>query len=155
MSGLEGVLNEIMADFKKKIEDVIPTIPPKIATDLEPEFKKIISTAIDGFYYFPQGKFYKRTGNFNSVKDSVRVYGTSSSLVIYVGEDTMSSYPGMFNQPLDASTAFDYFYMNGEHGHGKWNIGYSYSPDKYVEDQSGYIETLIGNSIGEILNSLI
>lgn len=157
MSDLRGVLNQIMEDFNKKIVTSIPLITSQIALDLEPKFKEIVSTAIDGFYMNAQPKVYNRTGNFDNMKNSVKVSSTPRSIIIEVGEDTMSDYPGMYNQSLDASTAFDYFYMNGEHGHGKWCIGYSYPPDEYVESQlnSAEIDNIIGNSIDKVLNTIM
>ena len=156
MSDLKSVLNDIMNEYKNKVIQSIPKMTQQIAIDLEPQFKEIVSTAIDGFYMNAQPKMYDRTGNFDSIKDSVKVSASRNEVTIHVGEENMSSYPGMFGQALDSSTAFDYFYLNGEHGHGKWNIGYSYPPFQYVEDKLNSIEVqnVISNSVQKILDDI-
>ena len=156
MPSIRSELEAIMNEWKAKVEAAIPQMCAEIAKELEPEFKRIVSDAIDGFYFYPQGQVYNRTGNFDSAKNSTKVYASGTSIIIHVGEETMSSYLGAYGKPLDPSTAFDFFYMQGEHGHGWMNIGYSYPPYQYVESQlnSAKIDRLIQNAVGKVIDSL-
>ena len=50
------------------------------------------------------------------------------------------------------STAFDYMFMDGEHGHGKWMMHQSLPPYMYVERD---IESGFGGRLDKIINSRI
>ena len=45
----------------------------------------------------------------------------------------MNTYPGWLGQPLNAATAFDYMFMNGEHGYGRWMMHQSIPPFEIVD----------------------
>ena len=64
----------------------------------------------------------------------------------------MDSYAGWFGQTLQSSTAFDYMFMNGQHGHGQWMMRQSLPPYMYVERD---IESGFGERLGDIVNKKI
>lgn len=138
-------VNEITENVKEKIVTAVERNKPRIiksaAKAIEFEIKKYTSTAIDGYYMFPQGRIYERTGTFDDMKNSVKIEVEGNSIYASIGDD-MSSYPGMFGMSLDGDVAWNYMFEQGEHGHGKYNIGYSMPPIQYVQNKidSGMIQ---------------
>ena len=60
------------------------------------------------------------------------------------------------HQELNASIAFDYMFMNGEHGHGHWMMHRSIPPYMYVERDiesgfNGRLDKIINKRVDEIL----
>lgn len=99
---------------------------------------------------------YERTYNFMKILDSTRTRGKGNILRFSVDSGAMDSYVGWFGQSLQPSTAFDYMFMDGEHGHGKWMMHQSLPPYMYVERdiESGFggrLDKIVNNRIDQIL----
>ena len=65
-------------------------------------------------------------------------------------------YPTYEKQSLQANIAFDYMFMNGEHGHGRWMMHQSISPFDRVDRDflsgfGGRVQKIIDNRAKKIL----
>ena len=67
----------------------------------------------------------------------------------------MDTYPGWLGQPLNIATAFDYMFMNGEHGHGRWMMHQSIPPFEIVDKDfqngfGGHVQKIIDRKAKEL-----
>lgn len=65
-------------------------------------------------------------------------------------------YEGYQREPLSADAAFDFMFMGGEHGHGRWMMHRSLPPYMYVERDvstgwDGRLDKIVNTKMEEIL----
>lgn len=142
----------IYADFKKKLDRIENHIAEEVAPQANELLKESVRYSLIDWYndYTPQS--YERTYNFMKILDSTRTRGKGNILRFSVDSGAMDSYVGWFGQSLQPSTAFDYMFMDGEHGHRKWIMHQSLPPYMYVERD---IESGFGGRLDDIINKRI
>jgi len=140
------------ADFKKKLDRIENHIAEEVAPQANELLKESVRYSLIDWYndYTPQS--YERTYNFMKILDSTRTRGKGNVLHFSVDSGAMDSYVGWFDQSLQPSTAFDYMFMDGEHGHGKWMMHQSLPLYMYVERD---IESGFGSRLDKIINNRI
>lgn len=146
----------IYGDFKKKIDRIENHIAEEIAPQANRLFQESVRYALVDWYNDYEPQFYKRTNNFLGAYKSAKTIGKGKILSFSVDSDLMDSYDGWFGKSLQSSIAFDYMFMQGEHGHGKWMMHQSLPPYMYIERdiESGFggrLDKIINNKIEEIL----
>ena len=147
---------DIYGDFKKKLDRIENHLAEEVAPQANELLKESVRFSLVDWYndYTPQS--YERTYNFMKILDNTKTRGERNILSFIVDSGSMDSYPGFYGNSLQPSTAFDFMFMNGEHGHGKWMMHRSLPPYMYVERdiESGFggrLDTIINNRIEEIL----
>ena len=146
----------IYADLKSKLSRIENNIAEEIAPQANEYFKESVRYALVDWYNDYDPKTYERTRNFMNILNSTRASGHGNILSFIVDSGSMNTYPGWFNKNLQPSTAFDFMFMNGKHGHGNWMMHKSLPPYMYVEQdiESGFggrLDNLINNRIDKIL----
>ena len=133
---LEAILKKKMAEAEKKIAE-------KAAPRINNLFKESVANAMVDYYDSYDPRVYERTNNFMSVYRTAETIGKGNVLTMTVNSDNMHSYPSMFEngKSLDPDIAYEYFFKNGEHGHGKWMMTKSIPPelliDRDIDDKFG------------------
>ena len=147
---------DIYGDFKKKLDRIENHLAEEVAPQVNELLKESVGFSLVDWYndYTPQS--YKRTYNFMKILDNTKTRGERNILSFIVDSGSMDSYSGFYGNSLQPSTAFDFMFMNGEHGHGKWMMHRSLPPYMYVERdiESGFggrLDKIINNRIEEIL----
>lgn len=158
------MVKDIYGDFKKKLDRIENHLAEEVAPQANELLKESVRFSLVDWYndYTPQS--YERTYNFMKILDNTKTRGERNILSFIVDSDAMSDYQGWKNKSLDASVAFDFMFMNGEHGHDKkgfegkhhWMMHRSLPPYMYVERdiESGFggrLDKIINNRIEEIL----
>lgn len=165
--------NNGLDDLIKKLDRIENHLSEEIAPEVNELLKESVRFSLIDWYndYDPQD--YQRTYNFMNILNNTRTIGKGNLITMYVDSGSMSNYPGWngygygnsytigksekySNQKLNASIAFDFMFMNGEHGHGKWMMHQSLSPYMYVDADirdgfGGRINKVINNKIEKIL----
>jgi hypothetical protein len=144
-------------DWNKQLIDLKEHIAEKIAPEVNKLFKESVSYSLVDYYndYNPQA--YQRTNNFMNVLKSARTSGKGNVITMSVDSGYMNSYPSWIGgNKLQPSTAFDFFFMGGEHGHGRWMMKQSLPPYMYVDAdiESGFggrIDKIIDKEVDKIL----
>lgn len=144
-------------DLIKKLDRIENHLAEEIAPDINKLLKESVRFSLVDWYNDYDPKSYKRTNNFMKILDSTRTSGRGNSLTMSIDSGSMDNYPGFYNQKLQPSTAFDFMFMNGEHGHGKWMMHQSLPPYMYVDADindgfGGRVNQVINNGIKRILN---
>lgn len=102
------------------------------------------------------------------ILESTRTSAKGNLLLMSVDSGNMHNYPGwtginltndgsaVGKNTLIANYAFDFMFMNGEHGHGRWMMHQSIPPYMYVEDDiydgfGGRVNKVINKTIEKIL----
>ena len=139
-------------DLISKLEKLNDNLAEEIAPEVNKLLKESVNFSLVDWYNDYDPKMYKRTNNSNSTK----TIGEGDTLIMTVDSSTMTDYPGFGVQTLDADTAFDYFFMNGEHGHGKYMMHQSIPPYMTIENDisdgfGGRIDDIITKKINEFL----
>ena len=147
---------DIYGDFKKKLDRIENHLAEEVTPQANELLKESVRFSLVDWYndYTPQS--YERTYNFMKILDNTKTRGERNTLSFIVDSGSMDSYPGFYGNSLQPSTAFDFMFMNGEHGHGKWMMHRSLPPYMYVERdiESGFggrLDKIINNRIEEIL----
>ena len=165
----------IYGDFKKKLDRIENHLAEEVAPQANELLKESVRFSLVDWYndYTPQS--YERTYNFMKILDNTKTRGKRNTLSFIVDSGAMNTYIGWAghgygntydlprddnqysnkkgnHQKLNASIAFDYMFMNGEHGHGKWMMHRSLPPYMYVERD---IESGFGGRLDKIINSRI
>ena len=147
---------DIYGDFKKKLDRIENHLAEEVAPQANELLKESVRFSLVDWYndYTPQS--YERTYNFMKILDNTKTRGKRNILSFIVDSGSMDSYPGFYGNSLQPSTAFDFMFMNGEHGHGKWMMHRSLPPYMYVERDiergfGGRLDKIINNKIEEIL----
>lgn len=128
----------------------------EVAPKVNELLKESVRYALVDWYndYDPQS--YERTYNFMKILDNTKTSGKGNLLVMTVDSGSMSNYPGWMGQKLQPSTAFDYFFMNGEHGNGELLKHVSIPPYMYVDaDISSGFDGRINKIIDETVDKIM
>lgn len=138
------------------IIDKIRIIENHLAEEIAPQVNELLKESVRfsliDWYNDYDPKSYERTYNFMKILDNTKTKGKGNRLTMRIDSGVMNNYPGFWGQTLQPSTAFDYMFMNGEHGHGRWMMHRSLSPYMYVERD---IESGFGDRLDKIVNKKI
>ena len=145
-------LNELIS----KLEKLNNNLAEEIAPEVNKLFKESVNISLVDWYNDYDPKVYKRTNNFMRSSNSAKTTGEGNILIMSVDSSPMSDYPGFWGQTLDADAAFDFFFMNGEHGHGKFMMHQSLPPYMAIESDisdgfGGRIDGIVDEKIRQIL----
>lgn len=140
----------------KKLDRIKNHLAEEIAPDVNKLLKESVRFSLIDWYndYDPQD--YKRTYNFMRILDNTKTSGTGNLVTMTIDSGSMNNYPGWGEQHLQASTAYEFMFVNGEHGHGKWMKHKSIPPYMYVDADicsgfNGRINNIIDKTIEKIL----
>lgn len=135
----------------QKYQKAAENIASKVAPEINKLLKESVEKSIAEYYKSYTPEDYQRTYNFMKVVDSSKTTGNGNNLIMSVNSGYMNNYPGFsgrgygntysiderphkYEHPkLNASIAFDFFFKNGEHGHGDWLKATSTPPDELVQ----------------------
>lgn len=162
-------------DLIQKLNRIENHLAEEIAPQINGLLKESVhQSLIDWYNDYPNGD-YVRTQNLMSIVRSAKTSGKGNALRLSVDSGYMSNYTGWNGgiysntysipnngietykgQRLNASIAFDFMFMNGEHGHGKWFKYQSIPPYLSVNSDitnmfNGQANVIINNTIGKIL----
>ena len=155
---------DIYGDFKKKLDRIENHLAEEVAPQVNELLKESVGFSLVDWYndYTPQS--YERTYNFMKILDNTKTRGKRNVLSFVVDSGSMNSYSGFYGNSLQPRTAFDFMFMNGEHGHDKkgfegkhhWMMHRSLPLYMYVERDiesgfGGQLDKIINNRIEEIL----
>ncbi len=143
-------------DLIKKLDRVQNHLGEEIAPAVNELLNESVYRSLIDWYNDYDPEDYERTNNFMRILESTRTSAKGNLITMTVDSDSMNSYPGFFNQSLQPSTAFDFMFMNGEHGHGHWMMHQSTPSYLYVESEiysgfKGKVNKVINNTIERIL----
>lgn len=143
-------------DLIKKLDRVQNHLGEEIAPAVNELLNESVYRSLIDWYNDYDPEDYERTNNFMRILESTRTSAKGNLITMTVDSDSMNSYPGFFNQSLQPSTAFDFMFMNGKHGHGHWMMHQSTPPYLYVESEiysgfKGKVNKVINNTIERIL----
>lgn len=147
-------------DLTSMILGDINKIEKQLAKEVAPEINKLFKDSVYNslirWYGDYNPKSYERTNNFMNVYQSAKTTANGNVLNLQVNYFLMDAYPGWHNQSLDPATAFDFMFMNGEHGHGRWMMHQSTPPyeviDRDFQSQfGGRVQKIIDNKVKKIL----
>lgn len=151
-------------DLIDKLSKIKNNLAEIVAPDVNKLFKESVTFSLVDWYNSYDPHIYKRTNNFMSVVNTARTTGTGNIITMSVDSSLMNDYPGFeippyegyVKQSLNASTAFDYFFMNGEHGHGRWLMKTSLPPYMYVDADiidgfGGRVTSVVNAAISKIM----
>lgn len=143
-------------DLISKLEKLNNNLAEEIAPEVNKLLKESVNFSLVDWYNDYDPKVYKRTNNFMRSSNSAKTTGEGNTLIMSVDSSPMSDYPGFWGQTLDADAAFDFFFMNGEHGHGKYMMHQSLPPYMAIENDisdgfGGRIDDIITKKINEAL----
>ena len=156
--------NNIYGDFKKKLDRIENHLAEEVAPQVNELLKESVRYSLIDWYNDYDPNMYKRTYNFMKILDRTRTSGKRNILTLSVDSGAMNSYQGFDEPPykgyekqsLQPSAAFDFMFMNGEHGHGHWMMHRSIPPYMYVDRDimtgwNGRLDKLINDRIDKIL----
>lgn len=156
--------NNLYGDFKKKLDRIQNHMAEEVAPQVNELLKESVRYSLIDWYNDYEPNMYKRTYNFMKILDSIRTSGKGNILTLSVDSSAMNPYQGFDEPPykgyekqlLNTGTAFDYMFMNGEHGHGHWMMHRSIPPYMYVERDiesgfNGRLDKIINKRVDEIL----
>lgn len=127
----------ILPEIEKKEKELPKLIAPKINELL----KESTQYGLLDWYNSYEPRMYNRTNNLLGVYSTAETTVNGNKITMKVDSSSMHDYPGFeippyegyLQEPLDAATGFDFMFMNGEHGHGRWNMATTLSPYMYVD----------------------
>ena len=143
-------------DMIKKLNRIENHLAEEVTQDVERLFKVSVYQSL-AKWYGDYHSSYDNIYNLMLITESACASGKRNLLSLSVDSGYMSNYPGWYNKELYASTAFDFMFMNGEHGHGRWQKAISSpSPYLYVDSQiqsgfDGKAYDIINKKISNIL----
>lgn len=148
------------ADFKSKLDRIENHIAEEIAPQANELLKESVRYSLIDWYNDYEPQTYKRTYNFMKILERTRTSGNGNILTFSIDSSAMNPYQGFDEapykgyerQPLNTGTAFDFMFMNGEHGHGRWMMHQSLPPYMYVERD---IESGFGGRLDRIINKRV
>lgn len=151
-------------DLIKKFDRIENHLAEEIAPDVNELLKESVRFSLIDWYNDYDPTMYERTYNFMRILDRTRTSGKGNLLTMFVDSGDMHDYKGFKIPPyegfdsktLRANSAFDFFFMNGEHGHGRWMMHQSISPYMFVDADirdgfGGRINNVINKGIERIL----
>lgn len=146
-----------LTDFiLKDVKQAEKQLAKEVAPEINKLFKESVYNSLIQWYSDYSPKSYERTNNFLNVYQSAKTTVNGNVLNLQANCFLMDTYPGWYNQPLNPATAFDYMFMDGEHGHGRWMMHQSTPPYELIDRdfQSGFggrVQKIINNKAKEIL----
>lgn len=149
--------NNLYSDFKRKLDRIENHIAEEVAPQVNELLKESVRYSLIDWYNDYEPRAYERTYNFMKILDDTRTSGRKNILTMSIGSSAMNSYPSFFGgNSLQPSTAFDFMFMNGEHGHGRYMMHRSLPPYMYVDRDistgwNGRLDKIVNNKIEEIL----
>ena len=151
-------------DLAKKLEVIENHLAEEVAPQVNELLKESVRFALIDWYNDYDPRSYIRTYNFMKILKGTRTSGKGNLLTLSIDSGYMDSYKGFDDPPyeeyvrkkLQPSTAFDYMWMEGEHGHGNWMMHKSIPPYMYVERDiadgfGGRLDKIVNKKIDEIL----
>ena len=148
--------NSGLDDLIKKLDRIENHLGEEIAPAVNDLLKESVRRSLIDWYNDYEPESYKRTYNFMKILDNTKTSGRGNLITMTIDSGSMNYYPGFANSALQPSTAFDFFFVKGEHGHGKWMMHQSIPPYIHVESDiydgfGGRINKVINNTIEKIL----
>lgn len=149
--------NNLYSDLKKKLDRIENHIAEEVAPQVNELLKESVRYSLIDWYNDYEPKIYERTYNFMKILDDTRTSGKKNVLTMSIGSSAMNSYSSFFGgKSLEPSTAFNYMFMNGEHGHGRYMMHRSLPPYMYVDRDistgwDGRLNKIVNKKIEEIL----
>lgn len=153
MGNITKELQKLLKDYNKKVLQSVPTMARQIATDAEPEYRKIINESINQYYATHKGDFSE--GRLENMTGNISAEG--SSIIFEDTEENVPNYHGFWGQELTNEGVFDLMYLKGEHGNGKWHlVDTTPPPFDYVEQElvNGRLDKIIDNSVHKVLDKI-
>lgn len=151
-------------DLINKLSRLENNLGEIVAPEVQKLFRDSVCLSLAAWYNSYSPHMYHRTYNFLSVLENTRASGKGNIITMTTHSGSMSTYPGFEippykgyqRQSLQPSTAFDFFFMSGEHGHGKWMMQQSVPPYRYVDKDihsgfGGRINSIIAKCIGKYM----
>lgn len=164
------ILEDVMANGKlsamvlKDINKLEKNLAKECAPKINKLFKESLNFAMVDWYNDYDPKRYNRTYNFMKVLNTAQTTGSGTTITMRVDSSAMSDYQGFDEPPyrgyekmsLNAGIAFDFFFRDGEHGHGNWMMHRSIPPfmtvDRDVDDGFGNrVQDIISATMGSLL----
>ncbi len=153
-----------LKDLIRKLDRIENHLAEEIAPEVNKLLKESVRFSLIDWYNDYDPRVYKRTYNFMKILDGTETKGHGNLITMTVDSSFMDDYKGFEIPPyptykpttLKASTAFDYMFINGEHGHGRWLMHKSVPPflvvDEDIQDGfGGRINKIIDKTIEKIL----
>lgn len=143
-------------DLLKKLKTFDNRLAREIAPSVDKLFKESVTFSVIDFYNSYNPQIYERTNNFLNIAEHTKTVCSGNKITMTASSEYMHPYPGFWKQQLNAESAFDMFFMHGEHGHGKWLMHTSVPPFMQVDNDidsgfDGRIMSIMNNSIRKIL----
>ena len=148
----------------KDVKQVEKQLAKEVAPEINKLFKESVYDSLIQWYSEYSPNMYQRTNNFMNVYKSANTSCHGNILTMSVDSSFMNDYPGFDippyptykRQTLYANTAFDFMFINGEHGHGRWMMHQSISPFDRVDRDfrngfGGKVQKIINDKAKEIL----
>ena len=142
----------VFQEIEKQVKNLEKNIANKVAPNINKLFIRSVERAIQNWYNDYSPRYYIRTGNFMNVVKSAKTRGNGNILRMSVDSGYMDNYHGWYGysfgntynitprkistfngQKLNSSMAFDFMFVQGEHGHGDLLAHKSIPPYLYVE----------------------
>lgn len=148
--------NKALSQILDQVENLQKNIAKEVAPEVNELLKESVLDSLTDYYGAYDPEWYKRTNNFLSVYRSAKTTGVGNTITMSVSDDYMHDYPGFWKKPLYSSAALDFFFKEGEHGHGSWMMKQSLPPYDYVERNiadgfNGRIQEIINKKVKESL----
>lgn len=155
---------DLVSMILKDVKQAEKQLAKEVVPEINKLFKESVYDSLIDWYNDYSPMEYVRTQNFMNVYNSAYTSANGNILTLQVDSSRMNDYPGFSRLPyptyekqsLQANTAFDYMFVNGEHGHGCWMMHQSIPPfDRVDRDfQSGFggrVQKIIDNRAKKIL----
>ncbi len=149
--GLNSFKNRLI-QFQNSIPAMQEEVASEIAKELDPKIKEIVEEAVNRFDEGrPSNAMYVPTGNIKNINGEVINYGPEIFAMVH--NNGMSSYPGFpWGYPLAADRAFEFMFIAGEHGHGRYNKGNTNpSPDQIVAKKAEAFQPEINAAVRKVI----
>lgn len=146
-----------VSEWEKKLNRIENHIAEEMAPQVNNLLKKSVQFHLSEWYNDYSPHVYQRTNNFMRVMDSVRTSGKGKLLTMTVDSGYMNTYPSYDEEKfLQPSAAFDFMFMDGEHGHGFLMAHRSTPPFEDIDDDicsgfNGRANTVCNNALERIL----
>lgn len=149
--------NNLYSDFEKKMDWIKTHIAEEIAPQINKLLRESVSYSLIDWYNDYEPKKYKRTYNFMNTLNNTWTKGKGNLLTMIVDSGSMNAYPSFSGgKSVEPSKAFDFMFINGEHGHGRYMMHRSLPPYMYVDRDistgwDGRASKIINKKMDEIL----
>ena len=157
----KGKVTDFILKDGKQVEK---QLAKEVAPEINKLFKESVYDSLIQWYSEYSPNIYQRTNNFMNVYKSANTLCRGNILTMRVDSSLMNDYlgfdippyPSYERQTLYANTAFDFMFLNGEHGHGRWMMHQSIPPFDRVDKDfrngfGGKVQKIINGKAKEIL----